>query len=149
MTKKINVEKNVRFNHVDCTIEITKQFDKAASRFASDEFYALQEARNAAPNYKVVVKATKSGDRYKGLTYDFMEKYIQKHDEDGSIWNEYKSLRGYITVDGEELELDSLTYGEIKAWFLGKFSEFDAFNASRKNIVAMAKTTRRNLKIVA
>lgn len=149
MTRTVNFANSIQYNHVNRTIELTKKFDKAASRFGTDEFFALQEAIKAAPEYRIIVKTSKTGDRFKGLTYDFMEKYIKNHDEDGSIWSEYRELRGYTVIDGVELELDSLTYGEIKAWFLGKFSEFDAFNASRKNIVAMAKMNRRSLKVVA
>ena len=136
----------INFNHKNRTIEITKKFDKASSRFGTDEYKALQEAVAFAPSYKVVVKNRKTNDAYKGLTLNFMENYIKKHDADGSIWNEYKEMRGYMTVDEEELQMsDSMSYGEIKAWFLGKYTEFDAFSRKRKEMLETAKRNRFGL----
>lgn len=150
MTKINSYSNNVNVNRVTRTITITKKFYKDACRYGTEEYAILQNVTSENPDCKIVIKTTKTGDRFKGLTYDFMEKYIKNHDEDGSVWSEYRALRGYTVIDGVELELDdSLSYGEIKAWFLGQFSEFDAFNASRKNIVAMAKMNRRSLKVVA
>ena len=139
-----NFASDIHFNHKNRTIEITKKFDKASSRFGTDEFKALQEAVAFAPQYKVVVKNRKANDSLKGLTYNFMEKYIKNHDADGSIWNEYMEYRGYMTEDGETvLAGDAMSYGDIKVWFLEKYPVFEEFNNSRKKRIADLKETRR------
>ena len=135
-----NFSNAINFNHKNRTIEITKKFDKASSRFGTDEFKALQEAVAFAPMYKVVVKERKTSDSFKGLPFDFMERYIKNHDENGTKWIEYREMRGYHLNDEEEVMLDgSLTYGEVKTWFLGQYPEFEAFNEIRKKKVAEAK----------
>ena len=145
-----NFANAIHFNHKNRTIEITKKFDKASSRFGTDEFKALQEAVASAPQYRVVVKETKTRDAYKGLTFEFMEKYIKRHDEDGTKWAEYRENRGYVLIDGEELEMnESLTYGEIRTWFLAVYPEFEAFSNSRKNRIETAKKARLARKQVA
>ena len=137
-----NFANAIHFNHKNRTIEITKKFNEASSRFGTDEFKALQDAVVFAPQYKVVVKNRKANDSYKGLTYDYMEKYIKTHDADGSIWNEYREMRGYMTVDEEEIQMDSYSYGEIKAWFLEKYPVFEKFNSSRKDKMDTVKKNR-------
>ena len=90
-------------NYSSRTILLTKKFAKAAEKFGSDEYKDFQEARRDNPTFKVVIVARKAADKkdsYKGLTYEYMEKYIKAHDEDGSIMEEYKMLRGI----GEEAE---------------------------------------------
>ena len=58
-------------NNKKNAIEITKAFEKAASRFGSDEYKQLRQARNDNPNFKVVW----SSDEYeeKGLKFRFVE----------------------------------------------------------------------------
>lgn len=93
---------NITVNRKMRTLEITKKFDKASSRYGSDEYKELQDALAQNAGFKVVVKSatSKKKETYKGLTYEYMEKYIKAHDEDGSIMEEYKMLRGI----GEEAE---------------------------------------------
>lgn len=69
------------------TLEITKKFAAAASRFGSDEYMELKAARSEFPTFKVVTKTTsrKSKDSFKGLTYDFMENYIKSRCRSRSI----------------------------------------------------------------
>lgn len=119
---------NLTINTKTCTIEMTKKFEKAASRFGSDEYKMLQEARKDYPTYKVVTKtsANKSKESFKGLTYEYMEKYISTHDEDKSIMAEYEMLRG-ISAEAKEMNASAHPYGEIKKWFFGKYPVFQEF----------------------
>ena len=148
MTNKNEFSTAIHFNHKNRTIEITKAFDKASSMFGTEEFKALQDAVAFAPTYKVVVKNRKTGDANKGLTYEFMERYIKNHDDaDGSIWKEYRTLRGYDTIDGEEIEVDeSKSYGEIKMWFLACFKEIGSFNAKRNEMLEAIKNKNAEKK---
>ena len=117
-TLKINLR-----NH---TIEMpTKKFANAASRYGTEEYNALQGARSDYPNFRVVLaKANaKRKDSLKGLNYEFMASYIKNHDEDGSILKAFNRNRG---LDSEIPS--SLTYGEIKAWFLKQYPEIKNLN---------------------
>lgn len=109
---------NLKVNHQTRTIEMNKTFADKASRFGSDEYNALMLAREQNPGYttKVITRKTTKSDKpsYKGLTYEYMEKYILTHDdEEQSIMNEYMALRG-MTAEAEDALADSLTYQEMK-----------------------------------
>ena len=85
-------------NEKKMAIEMTKKFAAAARKFGTQQYRDLQEARRDYPNFKVVTitrNTASKQDLYKGLTYEFMESYIQKHDdEEQSIMAEYMMLRG-------------------------------------------------------
>ena len=133
--KNINIERNVTLNHENRTIEITKQFKKAACRFGSEEYRAIKEAVDAHPNYRVVTKTVKRTDSYKGLTFDFMEKYIKAHDDENkSILAEFNELRAK-SEEAVAMGFDSMTYGEIKKWFFETVPEIEAFQKRREAIL--------------
>lgn len=119
---------NLTINNKARTIEMTKKFEKAASRFGSDEYKMLQEARKDYPAYKVVVKAStaKGKESFKGLTYEYMEKYIAAHDDDKIIMAEYKMLRG-LSDEAQEMNAAACSYGEMKKWFFDKYPAFKEF----------------------
>lgn len=127
---------NITVNRKMRTLEITKKFDKASSRYGSDEYKELQNALAQNAGFKVVVKAStsKKKETYKGLTYEYMEKYIKAHDEDGSIMEEYEMLRG-ISEEAEEACADSLSYHEMKEWFLSTYPAIAEFHNKRKSIM--------------
>lgn len=70
---------NLNVNMKNRTIEMTKKFAAASSKFGTEEYKTLQEVRRDYPSYKVVTitrKASKSdSSAFKGLTYEYMEKY--------------------------------------------------------------------------
>ena len=130
--------KNISINTKNSTIELTsKKFANAASKFGTDEYKLLQEARRDYPGFKVVVvarKTTKSS--YKGLTYKYMEDYIAKHDdENNTIMVEFNILRA-MTDEAEEAFAESLSYQEMKEWFLDKFPAIAEFHKKREAILA-------------
>ena len=77
---------NLKVNHETRTIEMNKTFADKASRFGSEEYNALMLAREQNPGYtvKVVTRKTTKSDKpsFKGLTYEYMEKYILAHDDE-------------------------------------------------------------------
>lgn len=81
---------NIIINERNKTLEITKNFAAAASRFGSDEYMELKAARSEFPTFKVVTKtiSRKSKDSFKGLTYEFMENYIKSRSNSENIINE-------------------------------------------------------------
>jgi len=129
----INMKKNA--------IELTKKEAAAAAKFGTTEYKQLQEARRDNPGFKVVTitrKSTAKKESYKGLTYGYMETYIQKHDdEEKSIMAEYMMLRG-LSEEAEEALAESFTYQEMKEWFLKKFPAIAEFHKKREALLAAA-----------
>ena len=135
-TMKINEKKN--------TIEITKTFAQKAARVGSPEYYELLEVRHNFPKFKVVVNQTKSKDSFKGLTYEYMAKYILAHDDkEGSNMAVFNELRGTIVEGDDELQAESLTYGEIKLWFLDTYPEIKNFHESRADRIKAIKEKQK------
>ena len=101
------------------TIEITKTFANKASHFESDEYRSLRAVMHDLPSFEVVVKATARPRRTytKGLTYEYMESFIARNDEDGSIMRDFEILR------------QGCSYFDVKNWFLMRFPEFNNFAA--------------------
>lgn len=124
----------MKVNFEGKVIEMTAKFAKAAAKFGSDEYRQLQEVRRDYPGFKVETvsrKVSANKQTYKGLTYAHMEKYIKDHDdEQNSIMSEYEMLRG-LSEEAEESLADSVSYIEMKAWFLNKYPAIAEFRQKR------------------
>ena len=87
---------------------------------------------------------------FKGLTYEYMVKYIEKHDdEDKTIMAAFKSLRG-TSEEGQDMNAGSTSYKKIKDWFLNTFPEIAEFQKKREEILleaAKKKTEKAEAKI--
>ena len=120
------------------TIELTKKEATAAAKFGTPEYKNLQQARRDYPTFSVVTvtrKASTKKNTFKGLTYEYMEMYIEKHDdEEKSIMAEYLMLRG-LTDEAEEALAESFTYLEMKDWFLNKFPAIKTFHETRAKLL--------------
>ena len=130
----------MKINYTSMTIEMTKTEAKNAGKVGTEAFKEMLSLMQQFPNYKIQVAtkaATKKSCDYKGLTYDYMEKYIQAHDEDQSIMKEYQMLRG-LTSEAQEALADSCSYQEIKNWFLAKFPAIEKFHSMRQNLLSAA-----------
>lgn len=135
----------ITINAKNRTIELTKTFATASSKFGTDEYNLLQLARKDYPNYKVVTIARKApkNDKptFKGLTYEYMEKYILTHDDDKqTIMNEYLALRGESEAK-ENLET-SFSYQEMKDWFLDKFPAFNEYHTKHAELIKNAQKAK-------
>ena len=125
-------------NYSSRTIQMTKKFAKAAEKFGSDEYKNLQEARRDNPTFKVVIVARKSAEKkdiYKGLTYSYMEKYINAHDDAEEKMKEYKNLRG-LSDEAKEALAEPCSYNEIRAWFLNAYPAIAKFHEDRAKLLA-------------
>jgi len=124
---------NINVNRKMRTLEISKTFEKAASRFGSDEYNALKKAQMENPGYSVKVVSRKGNKKpiFSGLTYEFMKKYITKHDkEDGSIMKEFLEMRAKDEMS-EEMGLESASYHVIRDWFLETYPDVKNFHEDR------------------
>ncbi len=123
---------NITINERNNTLVITKKFEKAANKFGSPEYKELKEAKADFPNFKVVVRNTKKKEEtYKGLTYEYMKKYIEKHDVEGKIMDEFKIRTGQT-----EDSMKKGSYVGVKKWFLSIYPEFEAFHTDRQEAAA-------------
>ena len=127
-------------NYEMATIELTKAEAKEAGVFKSDMYNVLTEVREAT-GFKVVVKESKrKRDTLKGLTYAYMEVYIEKKagERKEELQAELNVLRGY--VDGKrDILKEKSSYGEVREWFL---------NSSQKSNHTMMILIKRELKHV-
>jgi hypothetical protein len=105
---------NITINYQKSTIEITKSFEKKASVFGSEAYIELSDARKEFPAFRLVIKANKSSSAFKGMDYDFMIAYIEKHENAEQRKAEFGKLRA-----------SGLTYGEIKQWFIDTYPVFE------------------------
>ena len=128
-------------NYASMTIEMTKAESKAAGKIGTEEFKNMLSLMQQFPNYKIQVAtraATKKSCDYKGLTFAYMENYIKTHDnKDKSIMAEYQALRGK-SKEAEEYNAKSVSYGEMKEWFLAKFPEIKEFHQNRQKLLCAA-----------
>ena len=120
------------------TIEMTRKFAMAAQKFGSDEYKSLQEARRDNPTFKVVIvarKATEKKDSYKGLTYEYMEKYINTHDDAEANMKAYENLRG-LSEEAKAALAEPCSYLEIRIWFLKTYPAIAKFHEDRAKLLA-------------
>jgi hypothetical protein len=120
----------MRINLTERTIVLTKKELTAASRYDSTFYKKLQNARRDNPGFEIVtITRTVKTQRetYKGLTYAYMEKYIQAHDDEArTVWKQYKIYRGDPIDPNDELPV-AYNYRQMKEWFLGKYKEIAKF----------------------
>ena len=125
-------------NNKKMVIEVSKKFATAASKYGTQEYKDLQAVRKDYPNYKVVTvtrKTTVKKDNFKGLTYEYMEKYISSHDDDGEILAKYQDLRG-LSERAKEALAEPCSYLEMRAWFLKTYPEIAKFHEDREKLLA-------------
>ena len=133
----------MKINEKKFTIEVTKSFAQKASRVGSPEYYELLEVRHNFPKFKVVVNQIKSKDSFKGLTYEYIKKYNQTHDDEmGSNMAVFMELRGK-SEEADEAQADSMSYGEIKLWFLDTYPEIKNFHESRADRIQAIKEKQK------
>ena len=127
-------------NLVTKKIEMSKTEAKAAGKINSEKFNELHTLRTMYPTFEIVIKASSTKkstkENYKGLTYDYMAKYITAHDdEQKSIMAKFEMLRG-TSAEAQEALADSASYKEIKEWFLKQFPAIAEFHKKREDALA-------------
>lgn len=100
----------------------------------------LRSARNDYPDFKVVIRSTtaKKQTCFKGLTYAYMEKYIEAHDDENrTAMKKFLDLRGQ-SDEAKEALAESCSYKEIKDWFLAQYEEINQFHNNRAALLDSA-----------
>lgn len=127
---------SITLNRQNRTIEVTKKFYEAASKYNSEEEILLRGAQQNNPGYKVEVISRKTKSTYKGLDYDFMTTYIKKHDDaEKSKMATFLEMRA-LTAEAIAMDASPADYLTVKEWFLNEFPEIEAFHDKRKQMLA-------------
>ena len=95
----------------------------------------LQRARKDYPDYTPVIKRNPDKETYKGLTYAYMERYIESHENAVEIMAEYRELRLI-----SECHCKARRYPKIKKWFLKKYPEVEKFGIEEPDDEATTET---------
>lgn len=134
---------NITINTKNATIELTKTFSQKAAKYGSPEYMELQSARKDYPSYRVVTVGKKpTKNEYKGLTFEYMKKYIALHDnEEKTIMAKFLDLRGE-SEEAKAIGAMSAGYIEIKAWFFEQYPEIEKFHKDREAILKNAVEKR-------
>ena len=131
MKKSISITLNRQNN----TIEVTKKFYEAASKYNSEEELLLRGAQQNNPGYKVEVISRKTKSTYKGLDYDFMTTYIKAHDDENKTkMAAFLEMRA-LTAEAIMMDVAPADYLSVKEWFLNEFPEIEAFHEKRQQML--------------
>jgi len=129
--------KNVlRISHSDRRIIMDRTFAKLAENTMSPEYAHLQQVRQDYPLYVVERRRIKRNihqEHYHGLTYRYMEDYIESHgtQEDRYTYDEMKLI--------SECHSKAHRYPVIKNWFLDRFPEIKQFGMEAPEEQAVAR----------
>ena len=108
-----------KFDHVGCRIIITREFNKKANVFGSEEYKTLQKLRKALPNYTVDFTAPHRKTSVKSrMTLERMVRYIEKQPDKESILADMKKVRY------PEDCLNPAPFSVVKHWFFKRFPNF-------------------------
>ena len=122
------MKNTLRFDHDARCIVMDRTFYKNSSNIRFEEYTMLQRARQDYPSYTPVIKHIKRNpakETYKGLTYAYMENYIQTHENADTVeivMAEYRELRLISECHGK-----ARRYPTIKKWFLKKYPAIEQF----------------------
>lgn len=125
----------INLNRKNNTIEVTKKFYEAASKYNSEEELLLREAQKNNPGFKVVVATRKTKSTYKGLDYEFMATYIKAHDDENKTkMAAFLEMRA-LTAEAVMMDAAPADYISVKNWFLNEFPEIEAFHEKRQQML--------------
>lgn len=113
----------VRIDRANRQIVMDRTFARLSQIVGSEEYNRLQTARRDYEGFNVVTRTIRRNDKkecYRGLTYDYMERYILRHDKADERKKEFDELRLIA-------ECHSKRYPVIKQWFLKQYPEIAKF----------------------
>ena len=122
------MKNTLKINHENKTIVMDRTFAKFAENTRSDEYAHLQQVRRDYPDYTVslrTIKRKQKKETYKGLTYEYMEDYILRHESEENALAIIKEFNELRTIS--KCHKQGLRYPTIKRWFLEKYPEIVDF----------------------
>lgn len=122
------MKNTLKINHENKTIVMDRTFAKFAENTRSEEYAHLQQVRRDYPDYAVTTRTIKRNsekETYKGLTYEYMEEYILRHESEEKQLEVIKEFHELRTIS--KCHKQGLRYPTIKKWFLNKYPEIIDF----------------------
>ena len=141
------MKNTLRFDHDARCIVMDRTFYKNSSNIRFEEYAMLQRARQDYPTYTPVIKHIKRNpdkETYKGLTYAYMERYIESHENADEIMAEYNELRLI-----SECHCKARRYPKIKKWFLKKYPEIESFGIEESDNKTITETGTKYEAVMA
>ncbi|MBR2047549.1 MAG: hypothetical protein IJ960_03035 [Oscillospiraceae bacterium] len=141
------MKNTLRFDHDARCIVMDRTFYKNSFNIRFEEYAMLQRARQDYPTYTPVIKRIKRNpnmETYKGLTYAYMERYIEGHDNAKANMAEYRELRLI-----SECHCKARRYPKVKQWFLKKYPEVEKFEIEESDNRATTKISDRYEAVMA
>lgn len=141
------MKNTLRFDHDARCIVMDRTFYKNSSNIRFEEYAMLQRARQDYPTYTPVIKRIKRNpnkETYRGLTYAYMERYIESHENADAIMAEYKELRLISECHGK-----ARRYPAIKRWFLKMYPEVENFGIEESDNEAATETGTKYETVMA
>lgn len=139
----------IKIDFVNEKAVMTRAFAKKASDPKSMEYAQLMELKQNFPNIHILshtIKKNPSKESYKGLTYEYMKKYIALHEEG----DDYDAVMNEFNENLLLAECHSAKhrYPTIKAWFLNKYPQIAEFGIEKEETTEEAteeNTTEREV----
>ncbi len=125
--------KNIlRIDHANAKIIMDREFAIKSAIFGTEEYKHLQEARRDYDGYAVVRKTIRTNSKkesFNGLTYEYMEMYMDKYNVSQEIRKQYDDLRF-------KAKAHSIRYPVIKKWFLQTFPDMKDWGKIKEELAA-------------
>ncbi|MBP3620859.1 MAG: hypothetical protein J6J16_03750 [Lachnospiraceae bacterium] len=121
---------NIKIDFINKTLIVTKAFYNEACKFGTEEYDELTTIESKHPDFRIAFRSVRTGKRVpnenKGLTFDFMRRYIKIMDKNNV--STFDSVVAYYKLDlgftGTRL------YIHVKTWFLENYPEYEDMIAS-------------------
>ena len=108
-----------KFDHINRRIIITREFNKNANVFGSNEYKTLQKLRKALPDYVVVFTAPHRKTSAKShMTLERMIRYIEKQPNSETIMVDLNKVRF-----PENCAIPA-PFSVVKQWFFKRFPNY-------------------------
>ena len=108
-----------KFDHINCRIIITREFNKNANVFGSNEYKTLQKLRKALPEYTVTFTAPHRKTSAKShMTLERMIRYIEKQPDSETIMVDLNKVRF-----PENCAIPA-PFSVVKQWFFKRFPNY-------------------------
>lgn len=127
----------IRIDHETRSIVMDKTFTKQSSDPRSEEYTLLQATRWDYPGYDVKTRSIRRNphkESYRGLTYAYMEQYIDSHENAEENRKVYEELR-------LAAKCHSIRYPTIKKWFLDTYPELKDFGKFESRVIKLDMET--------
>ena len=149
----MNAKSKLLVKYAEGVIEMNTTFAKEMRNPLSDEYALLQKIKMENPSFTVSRRQIKSNpkkDTYKGLTYEYMKKYIKLHETKEEAEKVIAYLEDQILIS--KCHSQRLRYPTIKKWFLAKYPEVAKFgiveDEDQNNDQTEAQTTETEIQNV-